>query len=436
MPILVMHNMHWQEALQTMKVKAIIPAVFALFSAHAFSIGFSGYTGVLGAYHSKLTAGEEKIDPELLTQSFFTGQFDITGRTFFRADMALATSDILQHSVFESTDAKFKLNELSLTHLMHGTNGAIHALAAFMGTYDPIGSDVFLQRYLGANPISSRLTDSWAGMNGSPIYSYGSIGASYIYRSAYPFAAGAYVYYDKESASDDEDGDGKAINFDIRFACNFRYFTWDIEGGFNFEHEDEVGGEKVIFAVTTANIHAGTSILLGNKSGTALFLQGGFKKISIDPDKDDDEDSKFLDLKAEDMYILGELRLGGKGRHFVFTAFNLPQSRVEEMAYIHDSLGANIAIYSENFHCKNNDFVLGINTMLSFDGKFANDIKDLTKSSTRDEFKESMNLFFSPFFETQVFNGILKINAEINAMHFKYSDKALFHCSLGFKTRL
>lgn len=106
------------------------------------------------------------------------------------------------------------------------------------------------------------------------------------------------------------------------------------------------------------------------------------------------------------------------------------------MAYIHDSLGANIAIYSENFHCKNNDFVLGINTMLSFDGKFVNDIKDLTKSSTRDEFKESMNLFFSPFFETQVFNGILKINAEINAMHFKYSDKALFHCSLGFKTRL
>ena len=38
-------------------------------------------------------------------------------------------------------------------------NDSSNYFSVFMGTYDPIGSDIFLQRYFGITPIASKIAD-------------------------------------------------------------------------------------------------------------------------------------------------------------------------------------------------------------------------------------------------------------------------------------
>ena len=67
------------------------------------------------------------------------------------------------------TDSKFKIDEISVVFRSKGLNSTNY-FSIFMGTYEPIGSDIFLRRQFGIQPIMSKITESWLGIAGSVIY--------------------------------------------------------------------------------------------------------------------------------------------------------------------------------------------------------------------------------------------------------------------------
>ena len=66
-----------------------------------------------------------------------------------------------------------------------------------MGEYDPVGSDIFLQRQFGIPSFSSRLTESICGVSRAKIYEMSGIGGTYIIKLPQNLTFGANLYYNK-----------------------------------------------------------------------------------------------------------------------------------------------------------------------------------------------------------------------------------------------
>ena len=124
--------------------KAIATAVILFLTAGLFAeAGFSGYSG--GKVNYSSNENTEKYDPDLTLQAFFQGQFNISQNMWSRLEFSLDTADFISSELFHETMAAFKIDELSLTFKSHSDSDANY-FSLFMGIYDPIGSDIFLQR--------------------------------------------------------------------------------------------------------------------------------------------------------------------------------------------------------------------------------------------------------------------------------------------------
>ena len=141
----------------TMKTKHFISILTAFFlTAGLFAAtSFSGYAG--GKLNYAANPEEtESFDPDLKLQAFFAGQFNFSQNLWSHQEFTINTGDLLSESIFHATPSGFQIDELSLI-LRGNMYSSANYFSAFMGTYDPIGSDLFLQRYFNIKPIGSKL---------------------------------------------------------------------------------------------------------------------------------------------------------------------------------------------------------------------------------------------------------------------------------------
>jgi len=397
--------------------------IFSLAAAIFISTGlfaatsFSGYAG--GKLNYAANPEQEDFDPDLKLQAFFAGQFNFSQNVWSHLEFSINTGDLLSQSIFHETESLFQIDEISLIARANMYSSANY-LSAFMGTYDPIGSDIFLQRYFNIKPIDSKLTESYLGLAGSILYPHFGIGVSDVIKLYNePIAFGGYVYLNHE------DKDYYVLNTDLRFATVLSYFTCDFAGGLGIPLADKYRGEDVFIAIDKVYWHAGTTILLGNNFTNSLFMQAGIYNASF---KAKQESSI---VAPDDIYILIEPRFLLANTHLNVSIYSLPKQTVEKLLLVEDTLGVNLNFYSDASLASSNSITYGAHVNASLMNKNFMDIKDLKDFKTDD-----LNISVTPYLESQFLSGQLHLQATVRLMDFvrEHAGRAI-SVDLGYRTK-
>lgn len=360
---------------------------------------FTGYAGFLGNftvapndYRKPDKEGDtfaEQIgktfaDPQLFAQGYFGGQLQFKDLLMLHGDFCVDTKDILGKKMQDTTgqwNSTFRIQETSAV-LKLRTSSVSHYIAAFYGEYEPIGSDVFLQRQFGIDPIRSDLTSSFTSLNGTSINSNYGGGLSYVLRLPMPIAAGLYLYKDQRDNYDsvyeswenpstyyswrDNNLDIKketkkntsrrdAYNADLRVAGAFENITFDFRAGAAITSDSRDGSlDSGFMKMDYLSIKAGMNILAGKPTSTFnVLLQTGFSDLIVDPGHVKTprtkktakgelvENNSVLNWNnaAHNFYFLLEPRINLKQAKFSATLFNIPYSQAEKMFYLNNYNG-------------------------------------------------------------------------------------------------
>lgn len=396
--------------------------IFSLAAAIFISTGlfaatsFSGYAG--GKLNYAANPEEEEFNPDLKLQAFFAGQFNFSQNIWSHLEFSINTGDLLSQSIFHETESLFQIDEISLICRANLYNSANY-ISAFMGTYDPIGSDIFLQRYFNIKPIDSKLTESYLGLAGSILYPHFGIGiADVIKLYTVPVAFGGYIYVNHE------DKDFYVINTDIRFASVLSYFTCDFACGLGIPLADKYKGEDVIIAVEKAYWHAGTTILVGNNFTNSLFMQAGIYNASFKA-----KESSIV--SPDDLYILLEPRFLIANAHMNVTLYSLPEQTVSKLLLVEDTLGVNLNFFADASLASSNSLTYGAHLNVSLIDKHFQDLKEI-----KDFTSEDLNITITPYLESQFLSGQIHLQASIRLMDFVRERAGhAFSLDLGYRTK-
>ena len=378
---------------------------------------FSGYAG--GKLNYAANPEAEEFDPDLKLQAFFAGQFNFSQNLWSHLEFSINTGDLLAQSIFHETDSKFQIDELSLI-LRGNMYSCANYFSTFMGTYDPIGSDVFLQRYFNIKPISSKITESYLGLAGSILYPHFGIGISDVLKLYnQPLAFGGYLYVNHE------DDDFYVFNADLRAASVLRYLTIDLAGGIGVPLADKYKGEDVIIAVEKIYWHAGTTILIGNNFTNSLFIQAGIYNASFTKK----ENSSIVSPK--DLYLLAEPRFLFGNAHLNISVFSLPEATVKKMLFIDDTLGVDLNAYGEASTTGSNQLTYGSHLCVSFVDKNFYDLKEIKEITNK-----GYNINITPYITTTFLSGELHLQATVRTKQFidGNSEKGI-SVDLGYRTK-
>ena len=412
--------------------------VSPIFALMPFFTGFAGFLTNIG---NDFNSEENKIfDPEVTAEAYFSGQLDFNGNFLLRGEFFIEANDLVDQNFFEepaSENAFFRIEEISATYRFNSANSS-HYLSAFLGNFEPIGSDVFLQRQFGIKAIGSFFTESWHGLSGASVYPFYGAGLSYVLNPSFPWALGFFFYVNTETQ---DEITTNIINSDIRFASVLSWLTADISTGLSFplETSDDAGTE-VILIVRKVQLHAGFDLLFGNKNTFSFFLQGGFNKFTLNPSKTNSSDNK---LSFSDLYFIVEPRFALRQCNIDLSLFNIPSESADDMLYlkhivsgnssITNLLGANLCVVTDNLYLGNINFTFGIHTTFCFtDSVLADAI-----SSPANILSWTKKLYVTPFTSVPVFGG--QVKAEISASVFDLMSweniKNAFRASVGFRSQ-
>lgn len=395
----------------------------AIFASTFFS-GLAG--GKIGYSSNQITNenGKNVMDPDLKLQAFFAGQFNFTQNSWGRMELSIDTQDFINQSLFTSTDSSFQIDELSLTFRNQNLRMSNY-FSAFMGTYDPIGSDIFLQRYFPVGEIASNLTNSWLGLDGSILYPHFGIGISDVIRLYnQPIAFGGYVYFNHE------DKKYYVLNSDLRFACNYRYFTCDFATGIGAPLSNKFKGQDVIIAIDKLYWHCGTTLLVGNSYTQSFYALAGIFNIELRAKKHIDPETLIKDtyLLLEPRFIMGQ-------NHLNITLFTLPADTVKKIQYIDDTLGINFNFYSDNLLSTSSPLTIGCHAQLSFTNKNLTNIKEFNTFFSKQA--NCFNVNIMPYVTTGFLSGQLNGMLKINCMKFaKNAWYEAITADIGYKCKM
>lgn len=421
-------------------IKALLVSVFlagSLFNVHAVPF-FSGMAGAGLSFQPVPNA----FLPQLYTDAFFAGQFDISQNLILRADVSVYTDNILGDNILKNTPAYFSLDEVSITY--SGFLGTLsHYLSGFVGETDPIGSDLFLRRHFGIPSFGSKITETQRGITGTKIYPMSGIGGSYVLRLPFNMASGVYLYYNKTSLlqnipavdgttevpAEAEDTsltrmvDNESLNIDLRFAGAWSAVNLDFAAGFTLPFEKTDSNEdKVILLIRRADLHTGISMLIGSSYTSSLLFQAGLTKLIFNPNELNNEQI----LAFKDVYILIEPRFVAKNAGFAFSLYNIPPEVSERLFYISNPLGVNVSIYSSNIQILGKPSQFGAHITLS--------VPESTIQITPD----MLNLQVAPFGTMNVGGGKLDAAVMCNVLGIvnftTFIQNTRF--SIGYKVQL
>ena len=402
-----------------MKTKYFISILAALFISSGLfaATSFSGYAG--GKLNYAANPEQSDFDPDLKLQAFFAGQFNFSQNLWSHLEFSINTGDLLSESIFHATDSKFQIDELSLIFRSNMYTSSNY-FSAFMGTYDPIGSDVFLQRYFNIKPIGSKITESYLGLAGSILYPHFGVGISDIIKLYNePIAFGGYIYINHE------DDDYYVFNSDLRFATVLRYLTLDFAGGIGVPLADQYRGEDVIIAVEKVYWHAGTTILLGNNFTNSLFVQAGIYNASFTKK----QDSSIVSPK--EIYLLVEPRLRLGNGHMNVSIFSLPQATVDKLLFVDDTLGVDLNFYGEASTLGSKQITYGSHLCVSFTDKYFTNLTDFANITSN-----GYNINITPYLTTTFLSGELHVQATARLNEFinGHSERG-FSLDIGYRTK-
>ena len=399
------------------KIKAILLiSTVCLFNIYATS-SFSGLAGAKINYSGNTI--DSKYNPDLKLQAFFAGQFNFSDNIWGRTEFSLDTGDFINENILQETSSMFQIDEISLN--FRGNLGkSINYFSIFLGTFEPIGSDVFLQRYFGIKPIASKITESWLGLSGSILYPQRGFGISDTLKFINkPIAINLAAYINSD------ENDTFVYNTDLRFSTNLRYFTFDVLCGIGLPFGNKYTDENYIFVVEKIYWHAGTNILIGNDYTQSLFIQAGIFNASF-------TGKNNFDWAKKNIYLLFEPRFNLDKLNCDITLYNIPENNVKELQHIDDVLGVNINLYSENVKIKNNSFTIGFHTNIGFKNTSIFDIKNISKVT-----KEYISLNFTGYTKSNFLSGELQLMVKLRAMEAINGNSGnLFSCGIGFRTKI
>ncbi|MBP5569035.1 MAG: hypothetical protein J6X54_07415 [Treponema sp.] len=392
--------------------------VFSTGSLFAGSF-FSANVGGMLSYNPDVAQTE--YDPNLKLNAYIESQFNFADNIWSHFNFSLKTDDFLSVDLFSETDSKFRIDEISVI-IKSPIEASTNYFGVYMGAYDPIGSDLFFQRYFGLLPTSSVLTKSWLGQAGSILYPHFGIGiADVVKLHNYPLAFGLYAYVNNE------DEKYYVFNADLRFGAVYRYFAIDIAGGLGAPLSDKYNGEGVIVVVDKLYWHAGTTILIGNNYTQSLYLQAGIFNASFTKDND------ALITDPDHIYFLVEPRFRFKNTHMNISAWSIPKECVDNFIYVSDTLGASVVVYNDTLSWGSHQINLGTIFSLSFPNKTFLDLASPLQLFVNRDF----NVDITPYLSTNLLSGEIHFQSTIRIMEFlrnNWYNGITFE--VGYKTSL
>lgn len=392
--------------------------VFSTGSLFAGSF-FSANVGGMLSYNPDVAQTE--YDPNLKLNAYIESQFNFADNIWSHFNFSLKTDDFLSVDLFSETDSKFRIDEISVI-IKSPIEASTNYFGVYMGAYDPIGSDLFFQRYFGLLPTSSVLTKSWLGQAGSILYPHFGIGiADVVKLHNYPLAFGLYAYVNNE------DEKYYVFNADLRFGAVYRYFAIDIAGGLGAPLSDKYNGEGVIVVVDKLYWHAGTTILIGNNYTQSLYLQAGIFNASFTKDND------ALITDPDHIYFLVEPRFRFKNTHMNISAWSIPKECVDNFIYVSDTLGASVVVYNDTLSWGSHQINLGTIFSLSFPNKTFLDLASPLQLFVNRNF----NVDITPYLSTNLLSGEIHFQSTIRIMEFlrnNWYNGITFE--VGYKTSL
>lgn len=398
-------------------VKALFASMLFILAEPTFSeISFNGLAGARIGFSSD--PAESEFSPQLKIDSFFAGQMNLSENLFLHGEFTLKTPDLIKNSAFEEIDAKFRIDELSLI-LRSNYLGPTNYFSVFIGTYESIGSDIFLRRHFGIQPIASKLTESWLGTAGSIIYPLSGAGISDVMHFAsQPGALGFYAYVNHEL------DDSYVLNFDGRLAFAYKYLKLDISTGIGSPLNTEYYDDAYV-VITKLYWRIGGNLLAGNPHSFSVYIQAGASEIPFS------KSNTKISFSGINTYFLFEPRLNFSRFSIDLSAYSFPEETAEELLFVENTLGTSLNFYTDDFYIRNQPFVFGLNSSLSFPGKSLTDIKDIGSF-----FKDEFDICVAPYMQTKFLNGSLNAMVKINVMDIveKKWHKG-FGISLGYRTQ-
>ena len=401
--------------------KEFLVSILLIGSAAANLFGVTAFTGYAGGKLNQSAKEEaDNYEGQLKLQAFFAGQFNFSQNLWSHLEFSIDTDNLLTDDIFKKTPAQFRIDELSITGKM-SLNNNVNYVSAFIGMYDPIGSDILLQRYFGIDPIASKVTDSWLGTGNSILYPQWGIGISDVIKSySWPGLIGLYLYVNSE------DAEYKVFNADLRTAVCFRYFTMDLAAGLGAPLSDKNQGKDVIVAVDKLYWHMGTTFLLGNNyTGASLFGQMGINNASIKPK------GSQTTITPETCYFLVEPRFYNGIAHTHISFYILPKDTVAELMILDNTMGVNLNIF-KNVTTRNSIFTMGMHLCAGFDDKYIDDVLDYNDYKLSD-----LNVNLIPYFSTNVLTGTLNTSLKVKFKKFANGEpEKAFEIDIGYKCKL
>ncbi|MCR5285477.1 MAG: hypothetical protein K6D95_07755 [Treponema sp.] len=390
---------------------------------------FTGYAG--GMLNLGADSSASQYNPELDLTAFFSGQFSYSENFWSHLEFSIETEDLFDQSLFSKTDSAFQVDELSFIKRNPTLNGSNY-FSAYMGTYDPIGSDIFLQRYFGIEAIGTKLAESYLGLAGSILYPHFGIGiADVIKPSTKPTAYGFYLYLNNENSQ------YYILNADLRFATSLRYFTFDICGGIGAPLYDTYKGESIFLVISKIYLHAGTTMLLGNNYTTSLFLQAGLFNTSY-------QKGSSWELATDSIYLLLEPRFRTKNSHINLSIYALPQTTVDKFLFVDDTLGVDLNIYSDTIPISAKMYTMGVHlgfglpekSILSFFPTNKSDPNDNLANLIQSIMSLNFDVNVTPYIATEIFGGEINAQLKLKIMDFVNKEwyKA-FSAEVGYRVK-
>lgn len=388
----------------------------SIFSLHA-EVFFSGLSGAKFDFSSDPESSG--FDPDLKVQSFFSGQFNLSENVITHMEFSLGTANLLEDSIFRKTPADFQVDELSLV-IRAQFYSMVNYLSVFAGTYEPIGSDIFLRRQFGIQPISSRLTESWLGLAGSVIYPlFGVGGADVIHFTSAPVATGLYVYVNHEL------DDSYVWNADARFACVYRFFAFDMAGGIGVPLNSGDDNSDAFLVIDKIYCRGAFNMLIGNKyTKASLYLQGGTSEVPLTK-----KNSSF-DISASKTYILIEPRFRMGLVNMNLTFFSLPEETAKSFYLIDGTFGINLDLFSNTFNYGVKTMMFGVSSQFSFDNLYF----DVLKSPG--DFNDDWTISISPYIQSNFGKGELHTMIQLRPTDIFNGDaSSCWSLKIGYKTQ-
>ncbi|MBR6154316.1 MAG: hypothetical protein IKQ43_07765 [Treponema sp.] len=403
------------------KLTILMSALFiSVTASHALIMpNFSGDMGLLG----NIT-----LPVSLDAQTYVAGQLDCGDHVLIRGEFAVNATN-LQNLIAEPTaiNATFNIRELSITGTF-ATTHMVHYITAFLGEYEPAGSDIFLKRQFGLNNMLPSLTESWFGVNGASAYPSYGIGGAYAGKIGDSNAIGVYVFKNSDIVTS-----SNSIATNLRLGTSLTNFCADVTSGMNFIYSTDTS----FFSIDEISLHFGLTMLAGNVNVFCVFIEAGIGDFGLST-------SGGVNLEADSIYLFIEPRVSLAGWQIQPSVFCLPFASIDKMIFLYypqsvaeDSsmanalLGANLTVYNDSLYFLESNFTVGSHLTFGLPGTNLLSIAENIASGNL-----YPQLSVSPFISVAFMGGNAKAAASIDLLNLSNIRTGALRFMIGFKTTL